>query len=88
MRSVTPERDVAATLTCASTSLPNTPAALMSARPATSATMTVRIFQLVRRQCAASHPAITSLPASMVPASTITATGSPGNISAMPATEK
>ncbi len=50
--------------------------------------MTKRIFQLVRRQCAASHPAITSLPASIVAASTMTATGAPGNISAMPATEK
>ena len=88
MRSVTPERAETAALTCASTSLPNTPAALISARPATRATMTERIFQLVCRQCAASHPAITSLPASIVAASTITATGAPGNISAMPATEK
>jgi len=47
IRSVTSERDVAATLTCASTSLPNTPAALISARPATRQVMTVRIFQLV-----------------------------------------
>jgi hypothetical protein len=68
--------------------LANTPAALMSARPATRATMTERIFHPTRRQCAASHPAITSLPASIVAASTMTATRAPGNISAMPVTEK
>ncbi|MGZ3289258.1 MAG: hypothetical protein ACXU87_14580, partial [Xanthobacteraceae bacterium] len=50
--------------------------------------MTERIFHPTRRQCAASHPAITSLPASIVAASTMTATGVPGNISAMPVTEK
>src|SRR4029077_18140912 len=58
------------------------------ARPATRVTMTERIFRPTRRQCAASHPAITSLPASIVAASTMTATGAPGNISAMPVTEK
>src|SRR5712664_114386 len=88
VRSATLERAEAATLTCASTSLPNTPAALMSARPATRATMTERIFHPTRRQCAASHPATTSLPASIVAASTMTATGAPGNISVMPVTEK
>src|SRR5258705_3295580 len=88
MRSATLERAEAATLTCASTSLPNTPAALMSATPATRATMTERIFRPTRRQCAASHPAITSLPAYIVAASTMTATGTPGNISAMHVTEK
>jgi ribosome-binding factor A len=59
-----------------------------SRRPATRATITERIFHPTRRQCAASHPAITSLPASIVAASTMTATGAPGNISAMPVTEK
>ena len=46
MRSVTLERDDAATLTWASTSLPNTPTALMSASPATSVTMTKRMLAM------------------------------------------
>src|SRR5260370_26764545 len=60
----------------------------MSERPPSRATRSDHIFHPTGLQCEASHPAITSLPASIVAASTMTANGAPGNISAMPVTEK
>src|SRR5258708_26776922 len=65
----------------------NTPAALMTARPATRAMSTPRQIEDVTCHRAASQPAVTSLAASIATAMPTTDSGAPGNRTVIPRIE-